>query len=106
MEQQQETPEQVAARLGSQIGEEAGPSILKLSRAALLEHATRPGVNTSEFGITAILLLGGVAMIVAGHYLGDASLQAEGAELLKWIGAGYVASRGVAKLGARNAAAD
>lgn len=95
-----QTPEQVAADLGGMIGREAGGSLLKMSRAALLANASREGSKTSEYKLSIVLALCGAVMVSLGAYLSDATLQEQGTSLLKWVGAGYAASRGLAKLGA------
>lgn len=101
-ELEEQTPEQLAAQLGSKIGKEAGDPILQLAKSHMLLSASRPGATTSEFKLSVLLVLGGLAMIGLGAYTGDATLQQQGVDLAKIVGAGYAASRGLAKMGARS----
>ena len=93
-------PLELASQLGGEIGREAGPTLLKQARAALLANASRAGKSTSEFKLSLLLVLGGLAMVAIGAQSGDAALQQQGVDLAKIVGAGYAASRGLAKLGA------
>lgn len=91
---------ELASELGSEIGRDAGAPLLRTARAAILANASRPGSSTSEFKLSVVLVLVGGAMVITGAYLGDTTLQAQGSELVKWVGLGYAASRGLAKAGA------
>lgn len=93
-------PLALAADLGAEVGREAGAHILKMSRAALLVNASRPGESTSEFKLCGLLVVAGLAMIGLGVWKGDAALQEHGVQMVEVLGAGYAASRGMAKLGA------
>lgn len=90
----------LAAQLGSEIGKEAGPQILEMSRANLLLSASRPGNTTSEYKLSLALIAAGIAMVALGVYKAQPDLQKQGVDLISIVGAGYAASRGLAKLGA------
>lgn len=92
--------ETLASDLGAEVGREAGPSLLKMSRAALLANASRPGESTSEFKMSGLLVIAGLIMIALGLWKGDPVLQEHGVQLAEVVGAGYAASRGISKLGA------
>ena len=90
----------LAEDLASEVGREAGPALVTMARAQLLAGAGKPGKETSEFRVTALLVVAGLALIGAGVYGDLADLRAYGVDLLKVVGAAYALSRGLAKAGA------
>lgn len=72
----------LARRLAEQLGRERA-------------HA---GAQTTEFRVTVLLALVGVAMIVAGVWGSQPDLVSQGRELVQWVGAGYAISRGLSKV--------
>lgn len=98
-EEQQEQPLKLATDLGAEVGKEAGPRLLELARAAMLNSAGKPGTQTSEFKLAALGLVGALGLAGFGAYTGNPALIAQGVELGKWCIAGYAGARGMSKLG-------
>lgn len=95
----------LASLLGSEVGKEAGPTILKQARLQLLTTSDRSGLETSEGKLALAIVLAGFTMVLVGAWKGYPDLQAQGVDLIKYVGAGYAVSRGLSKLGPKGTAA-
>lgn len=93
-------PRELAAELAAHLGREQGGALLERARALALAPAGRAGSTTSEFRLSVLLVVAGLALAALGVYNAQPELQAQGVDLLKFVGAGYALSRGLAKAGA------
>lgn len=89
----------LAQKLAAEVGKESGPELLKLARVAMAANASKSGTATSEFKLSALLVAAGMLMVFGGVAKDKPDLQQQGVDLISVVGAGYAASRGLAKLG-------
>lgn len=89
----------LAEELASRVGRAQGSALLDLAKAHILLANNKPGTQTSEFKLSALLIAAGVVMVILGALKNNPALQTEGIDLAKFVGVGYAASRGLAKLG-------
>lgn len=93
-------PRELASELAAHLGRERGGQLLELARTQALTSAAKPGGQSSEFRLSVLLVVAGLALAALGAYNGQPELQSQGVDLLKVVGAGYAISRGIAKAGA------
>jgi hypothetical protein len=98
-EESPDTDLKLAEDLGSRVGRTQGSAILDLVKARLLLIKHKEGHQTSEFKLSVVLISAGLIILMLGVWHDDSALQSQGIELAKIVGAGYAASRGLAKLG-------
>lgn len=96
----EDKPLELAKDLGAEVGRESAPVILKLTREALLVQASKPGASTSEYKMSALLVIAGLVMVALGEWADKPDLSKQGGDLVAIVGAGYAVSRGLAKAGA------
>lgn len=101
---EEDIPLELATKLGSEVGKEAGGDLLSMVRKRLLEGAAKPGSQTSEYKLAMTGLIAAAGLLGFGAYQNDVEMQNRGIELAKWCIVGYAGSRGVAKIGAGMAA--
>lgn len=94
----------LAEELAARVGRSQGSALLDMAKASILLSNNKPGTQTSEFKLSAMLIVAGVVMVILGALKNNPALQSEGIDLAKFVGVGYAASRGLAKLGVKEKA--
>lgn len=93
------TAHELAAALGSAVGQERAEAILSAARASLLPASgqTEAGSKTSEYKLATLALVLGVVSAIAGVYFDDPSLKQWGYGLAGLVTTAYIGGRSVRK---------